>query len=58
MAVKKKRQLLHGIPFIVVSNHQPLENLESFVVTKVNQVQRWFDLRSHKTINWCIGQGG
>ncbi|CAN0593696.1 unnamed protein product, partial [Laminaria digitata] len=44
-AVKKNRQLFYGIPFIVVTDHQPLKNLES-LATKVNRVQRWFDFLS------------
>lgn len=45
LAVKKNRQLFYGIPFIVVSDHQPLQNLGS-LATKVNRVQRWFDFLS------------
>ena len=44
-AVKEDRQLFHGIPFIVVNDHQPLKNLES-LATKVNRVERWFDFPS------------
>ena len=40
-AVNQDRQLFHGTPFVVVSDHQPLENLES-LPTKVNRVQRWY----------------
>ena len=40
-AVKKNRQLFHGIPFVVVCDHQPFKNLES-LSTKVNRVQRWY----------------
>ncbi len=47
-AVKKNRQLFYGIPFIVVSDHQPLKNLES-LSTKVNRVQRWYDFLSAYT---------
>ena len=34
-AVMKNRQLFYGISFVVVSDHQPLKNLES-LSTKVN----------------------
>ena len=44
-AVKKKRQLFYGITFIVVSDHEPLENLEG-LATNDNRVQGWFDLLS------------
>ena len=44
-AIKKNRQLFYDIPFVVVSYHQPLKNLES-LSTKVNRVQRWFDFLS------------
>ena len=47
-AIKKNRQLFYGIPFVVVSDHQPLKNLES-LSTKVNRVQRWFDFLSAYT---------
>ena len=47
-AVKKNRQLFYGIPFVVVSDHQPLKNLES-LSTKVNRVQRWYDFLSAYT---------
>ena len=43
------RLLFYGIPFVVVvSDHQPLKNLES-LSTKVNRVQRWFDILSAYT---------
>lgn len=41
-AINKKRQLFYGIPFIVITDHQPLKNVES-LAAKVNRVQRWFD---------------
>ena len=44
-AVKKNRQLFYGIPFVVVSDHQPLKISES-LSTKVNRVQRWYDFLS------------
>ena len=47
-AVKKNRQLFYGIPFVGVSDHQPLKNLES-LSTKVNRVQRWLDFLSAYT---------
>ena len=47
-AVKKNRQLFYGIPFVVVSDHQPLKHLES-LATKVNRVQRWYDFLSAYT---------
>ena len=47
-AVKKNRQLFYGIHFVVVSDHQPLKNLES-LSTKVNRVQRWYDFLSAYT---------
>ena len=47
-AVKKNRQLFYGIPFDVISDHQPLKNLES-LPTKVNRVQRWYDFLSAYT---------
>ena len=47
-AVKKNRQLFYGIPFVVMSDHQPLKNLES-LATKVNRVQKWYDLLSAYT---------
>ena len=43
--MKKNRQLFYSIPFVVVSDHQPLKKLES-LATKVNRVQRWFDFLS------------
>ena len=46
--MKKNRQLFYGIPFIVVSDHQPLKNLES-LAAKVNRVQRWYDFLSAYT---------
>ena len=54
-AVNKHRQLFYGIPFIVVSNHQTLKNLES-LATKVNRVQRWLDFGARTRTSWCIGQ--
>ena len=51
-ADKKNRQLFYGIPFVVVSDHQPLKNLES-LLTKVNRVQRSFDFLSAYT--YCLG---
>ena len=45
-AVEKNRQLFYGIPFVVVSDHQPLKNLESSF-TKVNRVQRWYFLSAY-----------
>ena len=47
-AVKKNRQLFYGIPFIVVSDHQSLKNLES-LAAKVDRVQRWYDVLSAYT---------
>ena len=47
-AVKKNRQLFYGIPFVVVSDHQALKNLES-LSTKVDRVQRWFGFLSAYT---------
>ena len=47
-AVKINRQLLYGIPFVVVNDRQPLKNLES-LSTKANRVQRWFDFLSPYT---------
>ena len=44
----KNRQRFHGIPFVVVSDHKPLKNLER-LSTKVNRVQRWFDYLSAYT---------
>ena len=38
-AVKKNRQLFNGVPLVVVSDRQPLKNLES-LSTKFNRVQR------------------
>lgn len=35
--------MFYGIPFIPFNHHQPLEHLES-LASKVNRVQRWFDL--------------
>ena len=55
-AVKKNRQLFYGIPFVVVSDHQPLKNLES-LSTKVNRVQRWFDFLSACTYTLDYRQG-
>ena len=51
-AVKNNRQLLYGIPFVVVSDHQPLQNLEK-LAQKVNRVQRGLISRALITINWC-----
>ena len=39
--VKNNYQLFYGIPFVVVSYHQPLEKLES-LAANVNRVPRWF----------------
>ena len=47
-AAKKNRELFYGIPFVVVSDHQPLKILES-LATKVNRVQRWYDFLSAYT---------
>ena len=47
-AIKKNRQLFYGIPFVIITDHQPLKNLES-LATKVNRVQRWFDFLSAYT---------
>ena len=47
-APKNNRQRFYGIPFVVVSDHQPLEKLQS-LSTKVNRVQRWFDFLSAYT---------
>lgn len=47
-AIKKNRQLFYGIPFEVVTDHQPLLNLES-LSSKVNRVQRWYDFLSAYT---------
>ena len=47
-AIKKNRQLFYGIPFVVVTDHQPLKNMES-LATKVNRVQRWFEFLSAYT---------
>ena len=44
-AIKKNRHLFYGIPFQVVSDHQPLRNMAS-LATKNNRVQRWFDFLS------------
>ena len=44
-AINENRQLFYGISFVVVSDHQPLKNLES-LSTKVNRVQSWFDFLS------------
>ena len=41
-AAKENRQILNAMTFVVVSDHQPLKNLESQAL-KVNRVQRWFD---------------
>ena len=40
--------MFYGIPFVVVSDHQPLKNLES-LATKVNRLLRWFDFLSAYT---------
>ena len=40
-AVKTICQLFYGIPFVVVSYHQPLKKVES-LAAKVNRVPRWF----------------
>ena len=46
-AVKKSIQLFYGIPFVVVSDHQTLKNLES-LSTNFNRLQRRYDiLRAH-----------
>ena len=55
-AVKKNRQLFYGIPFVVVSDHQLLKNLESSS-TKVYRVQRWFDSLSAYTYTLEYGPG-
>ena len=47
-AVKKNRQLFYGISFIVESDHQPIQNMESLAV-KVNRVQIWYDFLSADT---------
>ena len=47
-AFKKNRQLFCGIPFVVVSDHQPLKNVAN-LSTKVNRVQCWFDCLSAYT---------
>lgn len=41
-AVKKNRQLFYGMPFVVVTDRQPLKTLES-LATKANRAQRWYD---------------
>ena len=55
-AVKKNRQLFYGIPVVVVSDHQPLKNLES-LSTKVNRFQRRYDFLSaySKTLEYRPG---
>ena len=58
-AIRKNRQLFYGIPFVVVSDHQPLKNMEN-LSTKVNRVQRWFDFLSayiYVCIRWNTDQG-
>ena len=47
-AVKKNRQLFYVIPFIEVSDHQPLKNLETLAAI-YNRVQRWYDFLSAYT---------
>ena len=47
-AMKKTRQLFYGITFVVMSDNQPLKNLES-LATKVNREQRWYDFLSAYT---------
>ena len=47
-AAKKIRQLFYGIPFVGISDQQPLKNLES-LATQVNRVQRWYDSLSAYT---------
>lgn len=55
-AIKKTRQLLYGIPFVVIRDHQPLKNLES-LSNKVNRVQRWFDVVSAYTYTFAYRPG-
>ena len=47
-AVETNCQLFHGIPFVVVSYHQPLKKLES-LAAKVNRVPRWFGVLNSYT---------
>lgn len=44
-ATNKPRLLFYGMPLVVVIDHQPLNQLGS-LATKVNRVQRWFDVLS------------